>query len=140
MSGTKTKPTNERYFELVHEFPLRRLQNNDDFERATAMIEALMDRPKLTRGEAEYFDVLADLIVAYEKKVYPIARLSEAEMLRHCLEARGLTQAQAAAETGIAESSLSSILSGKRRMTKGHIETLCRYFNVGPSAFIEPPR
>ncbi len=136
MSADKTKEPSERYIELVREFPLRRLRDDDDLERATALIEALIERPKLTRGEGEYLDVLADLVVAYEDKQYPLVRVSEAEMLRFLLESRGVTQAEAAAQTGIAESSLSSLLSGRRRMTKTHIEAFCSYFKVGPSAFI----
>jgi antitoxin component HigA of HigAB toxin-antitoxin module len=39
-------------------------------------------------------------------------------------------------DTGIAGSTISAILSGKRGLTRGHIATLARYFKVSPAVFI----
>jgi HTH-type transcriptional regulator / antitoxin HigA len=61
---------------------------------------------------------------------------SDAEMLGHLIEARNTTQAQVAAETGIAESTISAIRAGKRRMSRKQIEVLSRYFNVKPAVFM----
>jgi HTH-type transcriptional regulator/antitoxin HigA len=52
------------------------------------------------------------------------------------IEARGTTQAQVAADTGIAESTISAILAGKRGMTRKHIESLARDFKVKPAVFL----
>jgi antitoxin component HigA of HigAB toxin-antitoxin module len=38
--------------------------------------------------------------------------------------------------TGIANSTLSNVLHGKRTLTRDHIERLCGYFRVGPDAFM----
>jgi HTH-type transcriptional regulator/antitoxin HigA len=56
-------------------------------------------------------------------------------VLRHLLEARGATQAAVARENGIAESTISEVLAGKRALSRAQIGKLARYFNVGPTAF-----
>jgi HTH-type transcriptional regulator/antitoxin HigA len=57
-------------------------------------------------------------------------------MVRHLIEARGVTQAMVAAETGIAESALSEMLAGKRRMAVKHVKALARYFGVKPDLIL----
>ena len=56
-------------------------------------------------------------------------------MLRLLIEAKGVTQAQAAKEAGIAESTVSEVLAGKRKLNRTQIGKLGRYFHVGPGAF-----
>ena len=57
-------------------------------------------------------------------------------MLRHFLDARGVTRSEAARGAGIAVSTISSILAGKRRMNRDHIEALAQFFNVSPAVFL----
>jgi HTH-type transcriptional regulator/antitoxin HigA len=60
-------------------------------------------------------------------------------MLRYYLESRGFTCTEAARGAGIAVSTLSSILAGKRKMNRDHIEALARLFRVAPGSFLGPP-
>ena len=60
-------------------------------------------------------------------------------MLRHLIEARKTTQARVAAEAGIAESTISAVLAGKRGLSRKHIEALARHFKVNPAVFISVP-
>jgi HTH-type transcriptional regulator/antitoxin HigA len=80
--------------------------------------------------------VLGDLIDRYEQAHHPLPAISEVDMLRHLLDVRGVTPSEAARGTGIAVSSLSSILSGKRRMNRDHVEVLAQYFKVSPAVFL----
>ena len=56
---------------------------------------------------------------------------------RPLIEARCLTQARVAEETGIAESTISEILRGRRGMNRRHIKTLSGYFNVSTAVFLD---
>ena len=47
-----------------------------------------------------------------------------------------MTQAEVARATKIAESRISEVLSGKRRLTRGQIEKLAAYFHVSPAVFL----
>jgi HTH-type transcriptional regulator/antitoxin HigA len=56
-------------------------------------------------------------------------------MLAHLIEAKGVRQADVARGTGIAISTVSEVLAGKRQLSRRHIEKLATYFHVGASAF-----
>ena len=72
----------------------------------------------------------------YETEHHPMPPITDAEMLRHLIEARGTTQAAVAHETGLAVSTLSEIMTGKRSLNRRHIERLARFFHVSPAVFI----
>ena len=50
------------------------------------------------------------------------------------MKVEGVKQADAARATGIAVSTISEVLAGKRQLSRGHIEKLAAYFHVGVSA------
>lgn len=126
----------DRYLDLVRRFPLRPIRSEDELARAIAVVDSLVDRDELDQDEQDYLDVLGDIVEKYEAEHDPMPPVSDAEMLRHLIDARGTTQARVAEETGIAESTISAILAGKRGLNRRHIEILARYFKVKPGVFI----
>ena len=60
-------------------------------------------------------------------------------MLRHLLTERGISQASAAREMGMAPSTVSDILRGKRGIGRKHIEAFATYFHVSPAVFLPEP-
>jgi HTH-type transcriptional regulator/antitoxin HigA len=136
MAATRAAAVSDRYLDLIRAFPLRTLRSEKDLEEAIAVIDSLLDRDSLDDGEEDYLDVLSDLVRKYEDEHHPLPPVSDADMLRHLIEARDVSQLKVAAETGIAESTISSILTGKRGMSRNHIELLARYFKVSPAVFI----
>jgi HTH-type transcriptional regulator/antitoxin HigA len=96
-------------------------------------------RGNLSRWEHDYLDVLSDLIEAYESAHHRIPDLSGPEMLRHLLTERGISQASAAREMGLAPSTVSDILRGKRGIGRKHIEAFATYFHVSPAVFLPEP-
>jgi HTH-type transcriptional regulator/antitoxin HigA len=123
------------YLELVRQVPLRPIRSDKELQRAIAMVDGLIDRDDLGRDEQDYLDVLSDLVERYESEEYPIAPVSDAEMLRHLMEAKGVTQTEVAQATDIAASTVSEVLAGKRTLSRTHIGKLARYFHVGPGVF-----
>src|SRR5438132_11922749 len=142
MAGPKTKTRHSKsldgYLELVRAFPLRPIRTEKELDRAIAVIDALLDRGRLTAAEDDYLDVLGDLVERYEDKHHPIPTddLSEAEMLGHLIEAKDVTQAEVARATGTRESRFSEALTGKRRLTRTQISKLAAYFRVSPAVFL----
>jgi HTH-type transcriptional regulator/antitoxin HigA len=131
-----TKGSSDRYLELIRKFPLRPICSEVELDRAIAVIDSLVDRGDLDRDESDYLDVLGDLVEKYEGQAHPMAPASDAEILRHLIEARGINQAQLADEAKIAVSTISEILNSKRRLNRKHIESLSRFFGVSPAVFI----
>lgn len=130
----RTSPS-DSYLSLIHRFPLRAIRNDRELDEAIAVINELLDRPKLDEGESDYLDVLGDLVEAYEETTHPIPHASDAAILESLLRDRSQTQLQVAAATGIANSTLSNVLHGKRQLTRDHIRRLAKHFKVDPGVF-----
>ncbi len=125
----------DRYFELVRRFPLRPIRSDEELDGAVRMVDSLLDRRNLAPEEKDYLEVLGDLVEQYESDAHPMPPVSDAEMLRHLIEAKGVSQTETSAATGIADSTISEVLKGKRSLNRNHIGKLARYFNVPPDVF-----
>jgi HTH-type transcriptional regulator/antitoxin HigA len=126
----------DRYLDLVRHFPLRPLRSEADLDAAIAVIDSLIDRPMLTAPEKDYLEVLSDLVESFESSSVPIDPVSDAELLRFLIEQRGVTQSAVATGARIAESTISEILAGKRKLNRTQIAKLARYFHVEPGVFM----
>jgi HTH-type transcriptional regulator / antitoxin HigA len=135
----KTKHTSDgqdRYMQWIQVFPLRPIRSDKELREALTVIDQLLDQASLSPEEQDYLDVLGSLVQRYENDQHPMPPVSDSQMLRHLIEAKNVTQAQVARATGIAESTISAVLVGDRRLNRGHIETLAHYFHVGAGAFL----
>jgi HTH-type transcriptional regulator / antitoxin HigA len=126
----------DRYLELVCQVPLRPIRSEAELDSAIAMIDALLDLDKRSGDEEDYLDVLSDLVEKYEDENDPMPTVASTDMLRFLIDNRATTQTEVATETGIAESTISEILAGKREMNRKHIEALARHFRVNPAVFM----
>lgn len=125
----------DRYLELVQRFPLRPLRTDADLDAAVAVVDELLDRGTLSAAEQDYLDVLSDLVEVYENEAVPMRAVGDAEMLRVLVENRGVTQAELAKQSRIAESTISEVLAGKRKLNRTQIGKLARFFHVEPGVF-----
>ena len=80
------------------------------------VLDELLAKGKLTTGEEMYLDALSDLLASYEDAHYPIAPASDADMLRHLMEAKGVTQANLHRDTGLAKSSISEVSGWQKNL------------------------
>lgn len=121
------------YLELVMKFPLASIKAEGQFQDAQAVIDGLLAMGKLSVGEEMYLDALSDLVAAYEDAHYPIEPAADADLLRHLMEAKGITQAELHRDTGLAKSSISEVLAGKKSFSRQMIRKLADYFKVDVS-------
>lgn len=128
--------TEDRYLHLIRRFPLRPLRTAADLDAAVTVIDELVDRALLTPPEQDYLDVLSDLVETYESESIPMRPVGDAELLRFLIEHKGVSQAGVASSAGIAESTISEVLAGKRKLNRGQIAKLARYFCLDPGAFL----
>lgn len=136
--ATKTKFSlkgNEKdsYLELILAFPLASVRTEDHLDAAQKVMNRLLAKPTLDEGETLYLDALSDLVATYEDDHYPIDPASDADMLRHFLEAKEVSQADLHRETGIPKSTISEIVGGKKPFSRQIIRKLADYFNVDVS-------
>ena len=127
------KRQQDTYLRLVQELPLVSIASDEHLDAAQAMLDRLTDRKNLDGGEQAYLDALCDLVAVHEDKYHPIPVASDADLLRHLMEAKGVTQTQVHQDTGLAKSGISEVLAGKKPFSKTMIATLATYFHVPAS-------
>ncbi len=126
------------YLKLAAVFPIRPLRSVEELDEAVAVLDRLLARKKpLDEQEAGYRDSLSHEVRRYEEVHVPMPVVSGPAMLRHLIEAREATLSEVAAATGIAVSTLSSVLGGKRALNLGHIDKLAQFFGVARGVFLE---
>jgi HTH-type transcriptional regulator/antitoxin HigA len=125
----------DTYFELVRQFPLTHVRDDDHLDMAQERIDQLLQQD-LDEGAQEYLDALTDLIETYEDQHHPIPDVSEADVLCELMRSNELSQAKLAKMAAIAQSTLSAVLNGGRSLTKDQVVRLAKVFNVSPSAFL----
>jgi HTH-type transcriptional regulator / antitoxin HigA len=133
--ATKTKfglkgKNRDTYLDLVLAFPLASIRSDEHLAAAQGVMDRLLAQGELDDGQEMYLDALSDLVGAYEDEHHPIAPASDADMLRHLIEARGTTQAELSRDTKIAKSTISEVLAGKKRFSRQMIHRFAEYFNV----------
>jgi HTH-type transcriptional regulator / antitoxin HigA len=134
--SNKAKVSRDLYLDWIRAFPLRPIRSDKELSEALGVIDRLLDQARLASEERDYLDVLSNLVERYEREQHPMPAVSDAQMLRHLIDAKGVAQVQVARATGIAESTISAVLAGHRRLNREHIEKLARYFHVGARAFM----
>lgn len=136
--ATKTKfglrgKGRDSYLELVLAFPLSSIRSDAHLDEGQKVMDRLLAKGKLDVGEETYLNALSDLVGVYEDVHHAIEPASDADMLRHLMEAKGLTQAQLGQEAGIGKSTISEVLAGKKPFSRQMIRKLADYFKVDVS-------
>ena len=135
----QSKQYQAAYLKLIRKFPLRPIRSEAELDQAIAIIDSLLDRGKSQRAAEDYLDVLGDLVERYETQTKPLEPLPDRAMLRFLIESKDVSQTQVAHETGIANSTISEVLRGKRRLSRAHVERLADYFHVSAAVFSSRP-
>lgn len=123
----------DSYLELVLEFPLASIRSDEHLSEAQKVMDFLLARGTLNGGEEIYLDALSDLVGAYEDDHHAIQPASDAEMLQHLLDAKGITQAELSRDTNLPKSTISEVLKGKKRFSRQVLRKLADYFQVDVS-------
>ncbi len=126
---------NDGYLKLVKAFPLRPIRSESELDRAIEVIDSLCARDDLDQGQEDYLDVLGDLVHKYESEYDPIEPVPDADLVRFLLDSNSMTQTELAQRSGVAESTISEILAGRRKLSRRHITVLSRVFHVSPAVF-----
>ena len=116
--------------DLELDFPLASIKSDEHLAEAQRVMDGLLARGTLDAGEETYLDALSDLVGSYEDEQHAIEPASDADMLRHLMEARGVSQMQMSDETGLPKSSISEVLAGKKTFSRQMIRKLAEYFHV----------
>ncbi len=123
----------DSYLELVQDFPLASIKSEQHLKEAQQVMDALLAQAKLDEGGETYLDALSDLVGSYEDVHHAMEPASDGDMLRHLLDAKGVSQIQLSRDTGLPKSSVSEVLAGKKQFSRQMIRKLAGYFHVDVS-------
>ena len=130
----RLRPTiRESYLELIAAFPLASIRSDEHMAAAQHVLDRLLAKGRLDAGELLYVDALSDLVATYEDANHPIEPASDADLLRHFMEAKGISQSELHRQTSLPKSTISEVLAGKRPFSRKMIRTLAEYFRVDSS-------
>lgn len=117
---------------------IRAIRTAEDYDWALAEIAPCFDDPpRPGTPEADRFDVLADLIDAYEARHHPIPGLDPVEVLRAHMQTTGRSQADLAVLLG-SRSRASEVLNRRRALTVGMIHKLGREWHIPADCLVTP--
>lgn len=118
------------------------IRNEADYDRALALMGAILDetrnssaREDATHPLADLLDLLTAAVHEYEAGHDAIPASSPRDVLRFLMNQHDLNQSDLP-EVG-SQSVISEILAGRRRLNTRQIAALVQRFHVGADAFIE---
>jgi HTH-type transcriptional regulator/antitoxin HigA len=117
---------------------IRPLKTEADYEWALTEIEAYFDRlPEPGSADGDRFDVLTELVSAYEARHWPIDDIEPIEFLDGFMQNHGYGRSDLAAVLG-SMSRASEIMLKRRPLTLGMIQKLSRDWHIPAEALIKP--
>ncbi len=112
----------------------------EQYELALARVEELLpmvgDETPANDPHAVELSMMSDIVIAYEKEHYPIAKPTIAELILLSLEEKNMNQKQLAMEIGISPSRISDYVSGRSEPSLKIAHQLCEILNISPAAML----
>ena len=121
-----------------YKMDIRPIRTEEDYDWALSEIAPYFDDiPEKGSSEADRFDVLADLIAAYEIKHHPIDAPNPVDYITTFMEESGLEQGDFAAVVGSA-SRASEFLNRKRALSLSAVQKIHKEWRLPASVLIQP--
>jgi HTH-type transcriptional regulator / antitoxin HigA len=116
------------------------IETQAEYEQFLAVAERLISKKQTrTAEETILFRLLVKLIRDYEEEVYDLKEWAQTpphELLQHLMEARGMKQVDLIGVLSPSKGLVSSIVNGKREISKAQAKKLGEIFNISASVFI----
>jgi HTH-type transcriptional regulator / antitoxin HigA len=129
---------NEKYIDLVNEFPPRPIKSHSDAIATQNVVDTLLDSKYISLDQQEYLNLLGIIISDYEAKNINIPDIYGVELLSILIEEWGLKQKELV-PIFKTESIASAVINGHRQLTVEHIQKLAEFFHVSPAVFFPSP-
>ena len=105
-------------------------------ERIEQLLPVVDDNMPANDKSAIELSIMSDIVIAYEKEHYPIAKPSISELIELYLEEKEMTQKQLAFELGVSPSRINDYISGRSEPTLKNAGLLCKVLSIPPSAML----
>jgi HTH-type transcriptional regulator / antitoxin HigA len=131
-----------KYLDLLKELKIspQIIETEVENEKYLAIVEALMFKGQSrTAEETTLLRLLVMLIEEFEEKYYSFKEWQKTtphEFLQHLMAGKGIKQVDLIGILSRSSGLISSIVNGKRQISKEQAKKLGEYFKVSPSLFI----
>lgn len=105
-------------------------------DRIEELLPLVTDETPASDKHAVELTIVSDVVEAYEKLHYPIAKPTIGELIRLSIEEKGITQKQLAKELGVSPSRVSDYISGRAEPTLRIARALCLMLGITPAAIL----
>jgi HTH-type transcriptional regulator/antitoxin HigA len=132
----------ENYIDLLNQDRIipKIIETKEEYEHFLAVAERLISKKQnRTAEETTLFRLLVKLIKDYEEEIYALKEWSQTpphKLLQHLMEARGMKQVDLIGVISPSKGLVSSIVNGKREISKAQAKKLGEIFNISSSVFI----
>jgi HTH-type transcriptional regulator / antitoxin HigA len=132
----------KEYFKLLDKLQLipKIIETETEYESYLTVAESLIaKKDNRSTEETALFRLLVKLIADYEENMFALDdwnNLLPHEILQHLLDASGNKQADLVGIISPSKGLISSIVNGKRAISKEQAKKLGAHFNVSPHLFI----
>ena len=114
--------------------------SKQQYEYALNRIEELLplvtDETPASDKNAIELTIVSDVVEAYEKLHYPIAKPTIGELISLSIEEKGMTQKQLAKELGVSPSRVNDYISGRAEPTLRRARAICLILGIAPAAML----
>lgn len=124
------------YPALLQEAQPEIIRDEETHQRALDWVNRLMKKARRSTAEEKLLELLSKLVNDYEETIYPTPTISPRDALAHLLENCGKSPAELSRAVGVARSTISEVLKGKRAISVEVAFRLGEYFHVEPSLFL----
>jgi HTH-type transcriptional regulator / antitoxin HigA len=116
------------------------IETEAEYNRFLAIAERLIFKKKdRTAEESTLLKLLVRLIKDYEEEVFDLenwSKTSPHELLQFLMESKGIKQADLVGVLSDSSGLISSIVNGKREISKAQAKKLGEFFHIEPGVFI----
>jgi HTH-type transcriptional regulator/antitoxin HigA len=127
----------EDYLDLIREFPIRPITSAREHAAAQSILDRLIGRADLSKGQLDYLAALVRFVEEYERERFKLApkRLTPIELLRHLMAENDMNTSDLGYVLG-SRGLASEVLNGKRGLSKMLIRRLAERFRIDPALFL----
>ena len=101
-------------------------------QRVEELLPLVDDNTAANDKNAIELTLVSDIVIAYEKEHYPIAKPTVSELIESSLKEKGMTQRQLAQAIGVSPSRINDYISGRSEPTLKIARLLCQTLNIPP--------
>ena len=110
-----------------YEYALRRIEE---------LLPLVTDETPASDNNAVELTIVSDVVEAYEKIHYPIAKPTIGELISLSIEEKGMTQKQLAQELGVSPSRINDYISGRAEPTLRIARAICLILGIAPASIL----